>query len=58
MVVENVAPNHALNEGAPGDRAFFVRVDADMILDPGCVEALREADAAGYRLPSASCVTN
>jgi hypothetical protein len=44
-MVEGVTPFHrALNSGA--DRVttpFFVQVDADMVLDPGCVEALREA---------------
>jgi hypothetical protein len=41
--VENVSPfSRAMNDGARRVTApFFVQVDADMILDPGCVEALR-----------------
>jgi hypothetical protein len=43
VLVENVSPFfRAMNEGARRvTTAFFVQVDADMILDPTCVEALR-----------------
>ncbi len=43
ILVENVSPfSRAMNEGARRVRTtFFVQVDADMILDSTCVEALR-----------------
>lgn len=43
IVVENVAPFHrAMNQAARRvTTAFFVQVDADMVLDPTCLEALR-----------------
>ena len=43
ILVENVSPFHlALNQAARRVATpFFVQVDADMILDPTCVEALR-----------------
>ncbi len=42
VVIRDEAPFHkALNQGAARVRTeFFVQVDADMVLDPGCVEAL------------------
>jgi hypothetical protein len=45
IIVRDVRPWHAaLNEGASRVKApYFVQVDSDMILDPGCVSALREA---------------
>jgi hypothetical protein len=45
IVVKDVSPFfRAMNEGAGQVRTpFFVQVDADMILDPHCVETLREA---------------
>ena len=45
IVVENVSPfSAAMNQGARQvQTAFFVQVDADMILDPHCVEVLRGA---------------
>jgi hypothetical protein len=45
VVVENVSPFHrALNQGAREVSApYFVQVDADMVLDPGCFEELRGA---------------
>lgn len=49
VVVENVSPGHqALNHGIRQVRtAFFVEVDADMILDPSCFAELRAgADAS------------
>ncbi len=44
VVVSDTTPFHAaLNLGASRVRTkFFVQVDADMILDPGCFEALRD----------------
>ncbi len=43
LVIENVSPFfRAMNEAARQVKTpFFVQVDADMILDPTCVEALR-----------------
>jgi len=43
IVVEHVSPFcRAVNDGARRVRTpFFVQVDADMILDPGCIEVLR-----------------
>lgn len=43
VTVEGVSPfHHALNEGAARVQTpYFVQVDADMILDPICVETLR-----------------
>jgi len=45
VVVSDVRPFHkALNDGvARVATAFFVQVDADMILDPNCVASLRKA---------------
>jgi hypothetical protein len=45
ILVNDVTPFHrALNEGARRvTTPFFVQVDADMILDPHCVETLRAA---------------
>ncbi|HEY3257981.1 MAG TPA: hypothetical protein VGJ64_03935, partial [Gemmatimonadaceae bacterium] len=45
IVVENISPfSSAMNAGIPRVKTpFFVQVDADMILDPGCFEALRAA---------------
>src|SRR5437763_598224 len=47
VIVDGVRPFHrAFNDGA--DRVptpFFVQVDADMVLDPACVEVLRSAMA-------------
>ena len=45
IIVRNVSPfHHAMNTGAAQVRApFFVQVDADMILDPHCIAALRHA---------------
>ncbi|MDQ6886953.1 MAG: glycosyltransferase family 2 protein [Gemmatimonadota bacterium] len=45
IVIENVSPFHcALNEAARRvTTPFFVQVDADMMLDPTCIEALRAA---------------
>jgi hypothetical protein len=42
VVVENVSPfSRAVNQGAGQvETPFFAQVDADMILDPGCVETL------------------
>jgi hypothetical protein len=43
IVIENMAPFHrALNAGAARvETRFFVQVDADMVLDPGCLAELR-----------------
>lgn len=43
IVIENVSPFfRAINEGARRVRTpFFVQVDADMVLDPNCIEVLR-----------------
>lgn len=45
VTVEHVSPfSRALNQGAQQIAApFFVQVDADMILDPNCVETLLDA---------------
>src|SRR6202050_3254812 len=45
VVVSNIKPFHnALNTGAAKVRTpFFIQVDADMILDPPCIEQLRQA---------------
>jgi hypothetical protein len=45
VVVENVSPFfRAINEGARQVKTeFFIQVDADMILDPNCVEVLLDA---------------
>lgn len=45
VLVENVSPFfRALNEGARQvETPFFVQVDADMILDPNCIEVLLDA---------------
>lgn len=45
IVVRNVSPfHHAINTGVAQVKApFFVQVDADMILDPHCIAALRHA---------------
>jgi hypothetical protein len=47
VLVDRVAPFHAaLNRGASQvGTAFFVQVDADMVLDPTCLETLRTAVA-------------
>ena len=49
VIVEGVSPFHrALNEGAARVRTpYFVQVDADMILDPICVETLRNLFTPG-----------
>jgi hypothetical protein len=45
VLIENVSPFHrAFAQGVSRVRSpFFVQVDADMVLDPGCVAALRSA---------------
>jgi hypothetical protein len=49
VIVDGVRPFHrAFNSGAERvSTPFFVQVDADMILDPDCVETLRGAMASG-----------
>jgi hypothetical protein len=49
IVVENVTPFHAaLNHGVSQvTTPFFVQVDSDMILDPGCFRELREVMKPG-----------
>jgi hypothetical protein len=55
VVVRGVSPfHHALNQGAAQVRTpFFVQVDADMILDATCIEALRSRIDDGLGLVSA-----
>jgi hypothetical protein len=48
VMVDRVRPFHlAFNEGAERTRTpFFVQVDADMVLDPDCIQRLRNAIGA------------
>jgi hypothetical protein len=47
--IDHVSPFfRAINEGARRVRTpFFVQVDADMVLDPGCVQTMRESMTDG-----------
>jgi hypothetical protein len=49
VLVEGVTPFHvALTQGASQVRTpFFIQVDADMVLDPTCIETLRSAMRPG-----------
>src|SRR5579884_1716035 len=56
VVLQGVAPFHrALNAGAERMRSpFFLQVDADFVLDPGCAVALRDAMEANVGITVAA----